>query len=432
MNKNETVSLSVSDAIQHIGLDQLKPHPRNEEIYGSTESIADLVELIQLKRYVQPLTVKTDGTIVSGHRRWRALAALGWKSVPVIVCHFQTEGDELFVLVAENRHRHQSPVQRIREGIVVEPIARELRNRHAAKKARHQAAGSAEPPSDNQQPLMENFPLNPIDLGLTPREMELTENIVAAIVGLGCGRNYRKGRIAVKAADELKKDRPELAAKWLDIINNHSIDVGYQLAKMQEDKRVVALAAISSGAAKTPKQAKALIKAALRKSSASKETEGSSSSEGVQEGDCGGECKTCAPCEPITGEKVKTRFGPDSAGAWVIVKIPFIPKEKIAERKWNGFWGRIVEVGATLKVDMGSEVVSLLHSDVVAILNPTPSFCSIAERILRLQSFGTVYEFGKIVLNRMQRRVVWDAAALAYLDAVEQVELARRAIEQAL
>jgi hypothetical protein len=91
-----------------------------------------------------------------------------------------------------------------------------------------------------------------------------------------------------------------------------------------------------------------------------------------------------------------------------------------------------VEVGATLKVDMGQEVVSLLHSDVVAIWNPTPSFCSIAERILRLQSFGTVYEFGKIVLNRMQRKVVWDAAALAYLDAVEQVELARRAIEQAL
>ena len=377
MNKNETVSLSVSDAIQHIGLDQLKPHPRNEEIYGCTARIADLVELIQLKGYVQPLTVKTDGTIVSGHRRWRALSALGWKFVPVIVCHFQTEDDELFVLVAENRHRHQSPVQRIREGIVVEPIARELRNRHAAKKARHEAADSAEPPSDNQQPLMENFPLNPIDLGLTPREMELTENIVAAIVGLGCGRNYRKGRIAVKAADELKKDRPELAAKWLDIINDHSIDLGYQLASMQEDKRVVALAAISSGAAKTPKQAKALIKAALRKSSASKKTEGSISSEPVQESDCGGECKTCTPCEPITGEGVKTRFSPDSAPSWVIVKIPFIPTEKIAQRKWNGFWGRVVEVGATLKVDMGPEVVSLLHSDVVAILNPTPSFCSI-------------------------------------------------------
>jgi hypothetical protein len=74
---------------------------------------------------------------------------------------------------------------------------------------------------------MENFPLNPSDLGLTPKEMELTENIVAAIVSLGCGRNHRKGRIAVKAADEIKKDRPELAAKWLNIINDHSINVGY-------------------------------------------------------------------------------------------------------------------------------------------------------------------------------------------------------------
>lgn len=221
---------------------------------------------------------------------------------------------------------------------------------------------------------MENFPLNPIDLGLNPREMELTENIVAAIVGLGCDRNYRKGRIAVKTADELKRDRPELAAKWLDIINNHSIDVGNQLASMQEDKRVVALATIASGAAKTPKQAKALIKAALRKSSASKETEGSISSEPVQEGDCGGECKTCTPCEPITGEGVKTRFSPDSAPSWVIVKIPFIPTEKIAERKWNGFWSRVVEVGATLKVDMSPEVVSLLQSHVVANMGPNAEF----------------------------------------------------------
>ena len=104
------------------------------------------------------------------HRRWRALAALGWKSVPVIVRHFQTEDDEALSLAAKNRHRHQSPVQRIREGIVVEPIARELRNRYAAKKARHEAADSAEPPLDNQQPLMENFPLNPIDLGSLQRK----------------------------------------------------------------------------------------------------------------------------------------------------------------------------------------------------------------------------------------------------------------------
>ena len=45
MNKNETVSLSVRDAIQHIGLDQLKPHPRNEEIYGRAPKVLlDLVE----------------------------------------------------------------------------------------------------------------------------------------------------------------------------------------------------------------------------------------------------------------------------------------------------------------------------------------------------------------------------------------------------
>ena len=108
------------------------------------------------------------------------------------------------------------------------------------------------------------------------------------------------------------------------------------------------------------------------------------------------------------------------------------PLEKIPERKWNGFWGRITEVGTTLKVDMGAEVVSLIESDVVAIEDSTPNFCQVAERILKLQSFDTVYEFGKVILNRMQQTLSWDTAALAYLDAVEQIELARIAIERAL
>lgn len=440
MNDNETKLLTVSDEIQYVRLDRLKPHPRNEEVYGNSDSIADLVESIKLKGYVQPLLVKTDGTIISGHRRWRTLTALGWEKAPVKVCHFETEEDELFVLVAENRHRHQTPVQRIREGITVEPIARKLRNSRAAQKAYRVANDSGElQPSDNQGQPMENFPLNTLDLGLTESKMELTENIVAAIVGLGCGRNYRKGRTAVKAADDLKKDCPQLASLWLDIINERSIDAGYQIAKMPEDKRRVTLEVIASGAAKTLKQAKALSKANSRKSSSVEGVkDNSNGSEGVRdnsdrnlEGETNAEnaSATGVSTDSLTTEKCVTE---NSVGSWVVIKIPFIPKDKIPERKWNGFWGRITEVGTTIKVNLGSEVVSLLQSDIELIENPTPSFCQVAERVLRLQSFDTMHEFGKVILNRMQQTFSWDAAALAYLDAVEQIELARRAIERAL
>jgi hypothetical protein len=100
MNKNETVSLSVSDAIQHIGLDQLKPHPRNEEIYGCTESIADLVELIQLKGYVQPLTVKTAGSLsqlLSATSRLKMTSSSSWwqKTATATKVQYREFGKEL-------------------------------------------------------------------------------------------------------------------------------------------------------------------------------------------------------------------------------------------------------------------------------------------------------------------------------------------------
>lgn len=382
MNQNESILLNLSKEIQHIELERLKPHPRNEEIYGSCESIADLVELIKIKGHVQPLIIKADGTIISGHRRWRALTALGWKEAPVIVGHFETEEDELFVLIAENRHRQQTKVQKIREGITVEPIARKLRDNHATKENLR-----AENP-------MENFPLESLNLGLTAKEMQLTENIVAAIVGLGCGRNYRKGRTAVKAADRLRKDEPKLAQVWLDIINNRSVDAGYQIARMSENKQRETL--------------EASAKLSPSSTSSSQQTKASIST---------------------SQNNLANEY---SIGGWVIVNIPLFPLEKTPERKWNGFWGKISEVGVTLKVDLGMEVVPLLPSDVELIENPTPSFCQVAERILRLQKFDTVHEFGKVILNRMQQTLLWDATTLAYLDAVEQIELARRAIEQAL
>lgn len=438
MNENQTMSLVVSDEIQYVKLDRLKPHPRNEEVYGSCESIADLVESIKLKGYVHPLIVKTDGTIISGHRRWRTLAALGWEKAPVKVCDFETEEDELFVLVAENSHRHQTQVQRIREGITVEPIARKLRNSHAAQKVCRTAQEESQPQLQNQKRSMENFPLKSLELGLTEKEMELTENIVAAIVGLGCGRSYRKGRTAVKAADDLKIDCPELASLWLDIINDRSIDAGYQIAKMPENKRRATLQAIASGAAKTLKQAKALLKANSPCSS-SQAVSGNGNDGNAVSDNVDGNSQPSPDAENGSAANVlteditsKKHFTSDSVGTWVIVKIPLFPLDKTPERKWNGFWGRITEVGTTLKVNMGPEIVPLLESDVVAIKDLTPSFCEVAERVLRLQSFETVHEFGKVILNRMQQTSCWDAAALAYLDAVEQIELARRAIEQAL
>ncbi|VXD16780.1 ParB/RepB/Spo0J family partition protein [Planktothrix paucivesiculata] len=424
MNTSQTQSLKSFDVIEYVPLNHLKPHPRNEAIYGRNENLTDLMEAIALKGYVRPLLIKTDGTIISGHRRWRTLLALGWEKAPVQVCHFESEDEELFVLIAENRQRQQTTVQKIREGMIVEPLARKLRNCYAFQTTPRTSDSEITVSSQNpQHPSMENFPLARFNLNLNGKQMQLTENIVAAIVGLGCGRTYRKGRVAIQAADLLHIDEPKLAEVWLEMMNQQSIDAGYQLAKIPEEKRKMILDAIATGAAKTPKQAKILLKAQTIFNPIDMKAEPDSQS------------PTSAENQSLTDEPddIKTtqqEFTP-AIGTWVIIKIPLVPKERIPQRKWNGFWGRITAVGITVKVDMGSEILSLLLSDVEVIENPQPDFCQVAERILRLQRFDTVHEFGKMILNRMQKRLSWDAATLTYLDAVEQIELAHRAIEQA-
>ncbi|VXD22139.1 hypothetical protein PL8927_730012 [Planktothrix serta PCC 8927] len=300
------------------------------------------------------------------------MLALGWEKAPVQVCHFESEDEELFILIAENRQRQQTTVQKIREGMIVEPLARKLRNCYACQTTPRTSDSEITVSSQNpQHPSMENFPLARFNLNLNGKQMQLTENIVAAIVGLGCGRTYRKGRVAIK----------------------------------------------------TPKQAKILLKEQTIFNPIDMKAEPDSQS------------PTSAENQSLTDkpDDIKTtqqEFTP-AIGTWVMIKIPLVPKERIPQRKWNGFWGRITAVGMTVKVDMGSEILSLLLSDVEVIENPQPDFCQVAERILRLQRFDTVHEFGKMILNRMQKRLSWDAAILTYLDAVEQIELAHRAIEQA-
>lgn len=56
----------------------LRPHYLNLQIYGE-DSHQDLVESIAKVGVLEPLYIRPDMTIISGHRRWRA--ALGGLSV---------------------------------------------------------------------------------------------------------------------------------------------------------------------------------------------------------------------------------------------------------------------------------------------------------------------------------------------------------------
>lgn len=53
--------------------EELKQHPINATLYQDESVDLDLVDSIRKKGLVEPLIIKEDKTIISGHRRWRAL-----------------------------------------------------------------------------------------------------------------------------------------------------------------------------------------------------------------------------------------------------------------------------------------------------------------------------------------------------------------------
>jgi ParB-like chromosome segregation protein Spo0J len=64
-----------------IGIDQVKPHPRNVAIYGDTAD-QDLIDSIRKVDILESLVVANDYTIIIGHRRWPQRKPSGSNSFP--------------------------------------------------------------------------------------------------------------------------------------------------------------------------------------------------------------------------------------------------------------------------------------------------------------------------------------------------------------
>lgn len=79
--------------MQQINIDELKPHPRNNEFFDDMtgEKWSEFLESIRTSGVIEPIVVTTDMVIVSGHQRVRACKELG---IPEIMCEIKTYKDE--------------------------------------------------------------------------------------------------------------------------------------------------------------------------------------------------------------------------------------------------------------------------------------------------------------------------------------------------
>ena len=88
-----------------IPINLLKTCPINSEIYRDSD-VGDLVNSIGEVGLLQPIVVTPENTIISGHRRFKAIQSLGWTEV---------ENDSVQTIVTSPPYYQKSIVDPINE-----------------------------------------------------------------------------------------------------------------------------------------------------------------------------------------------------------------------------------------------------------------------------------------------------------------------------
>ena len=161
---------------------ELRPHPANKSIYGDEPVDQDLVESIRKFGVKEAIVITSDGVILSGHRRVKALLEIDPEAEVWCEVHptLEDDLDEREALIEYNRHRHKTFSQVMNEANLLWRIEGER-----AKKRK----GVKQPEPD----IRANLPTGTEETGRA-------RDIVAEKVGMK-PRTYAKAKKVVEAAE---------------------------------------------------------------------------------------------------------------------------------------------------------------------------------------------------------------------------------------
>ena len=192
----------------------LKPHPKNEEIYGVNEDISDLVKKIKKSGRVHTMTVNSKGIVLAGHRRLKACVELGIETVNAEVVDFDTPEEEVEFIVLDNHQREKTVEQKAKEARVLKEVESKLAEKRMKSGVNQYTKSSPVPDSAH------------------PSEKGKARDIVAKNVGLRSGHEVDRAITAVNKIDELKKaGRVEDAELIRGVLNNRSVSAAEELAR---------------------------------------------------------------------------------------------------------------------------------------------------------------------------------------------------------
>jgi len=112
----------MSSAVEQRDPRGLRPHPLNAAIYDAERDDSDLRRSISERGVISPLVIDQHGTILAGHRRWRAAGALALDTVPVVVRAIDNPLEAERVLIESNRQREKTASERMHEAENIERI----------------------------------------------------------------------------------------------------------------------------------------------------------------------------------------------------------------------------------------------------------------------------------------------------------------------
>ncbi len=214
---------------QMVNIDKLKPHPMNAEIYGN-EDVTDLIaQIVASGKIFNPIKIKDDYTIISGHRRWQAAKALDMQEIPCEYVSFDSDEEELAALVMFNYQRQKTNEQKTREGMLLEEA---LRDESALRRISTLKQNQSHPEVDSGAMSEDSEPSSVSD---TQSEKGTTRDKVAEAIKIGSGRSYDRMKAVIIEVDKLKKDEKTDDAELLIHVLNKFPTTAYKLVQISFD-----------------------------------------------------------------------------------------------------------------------------------------------------------------------------------------------------
>lgn len=115
----ELTNATTIDRVVEVPIDTLIPSADN---FYEISDIDVLVLSISEMGQIEPLIIKKNNTIISGHRRFEAMKKLGFNTVKAIVKSPESEEEEQLLLMEANRQRKKTPQEFQKEVALLKEI----------------------------------------------------------------------------------------------------------------------------------------------------------------------------------------------------------------------------------------------------------------------------------------------------------------------